>query len=222
MTWNQHTRSEAAVVLDTGEVRLFDLQRGWSSKPLKEQNSYNVPQNCMSSTSWPNILKPRKRKVKVRILKRNKCGGPIDSPFNWWQCEFAWHPKMLLVAGSREVFLMDFRMKPGSVPSQLGVPLASSEEVVKRYNTSLVGSVPETGRSAAYCKHTGTNDTFMSFARSDQDGMYEFCTSTKKHLLLFDTRRPQTSLLQVHFSITVTRFLTFLVMQRILFEDQIL
>lgn len=31
VAWNQHVQGEAAVVLETGEVLLFDLQRGWST-----------------------------------------------------------------------------------------------------------------------------------------------------------------------------------------------
>jgi hypothetical protein len=191
-------QGEAAVVLETGEVLLFDLQRGWSTNNLNAKASYNIPQSLNSSTSYPvstrRISRPRS---KIAMRKKKIKPPPVSNPFEWWQCEYAWHPKTLLVAGSREVSLLDLRVKHGSVADQLGCSSTSTEPLVRNFNTSVVARVPGVGRAAGYLNRAGASDVIQSFARADHDGSYEFCISTKKNLVLFDTRQPQAPLLQV-------------------------
>ena len=198
VAWNQHIQGEAAVVLESGEVHIFDLQRGWSNSNLNAKALYNIPQSLNSSTSFPvstrRISRPRS---KIAMHKKKIKPPPVSNPFEWWQCEYSWHPKTLLVAGAREVSLLDFRVKHGSVADQSGCSSTSMEHLIQNFNTSVVARIPGVGRTAGYLNRAGPSDVFQSFARADHDGSYEFCISTKKHLLLFDTRQPQTPLLQV-------------------------
>jgi len=191
-------QSEAAVVLETGEVLLFDLQRGWSTNNLTAKASYNIPQPLNSSTLFPvrtrRISKPRS---KIAMHKKKIKPLPVSNPFEWWQCEYSWHPKTLLLAGSREVSLLDFRVKHGSVAGQSGGSSTSTEHLVQNFNTSVVAKIPGVGCTAGYLNRAGASEVVLSFARAAHDGSYEFCISTKKHLMLFDTRQPQTPLLQV-------------------------
>lgn len=186
------------MVLESGEVLLFDLQRGWSTNNLNAKASYNIPQPLNSSTSFSvrtrRISKPRS---KIAMQKKRLKPHPVNNPFEWWQCEYAWHPKTLLLAGSREVSLLDFRVKNGSPADQSGGSSTSTEHLVQNFNTSVVARIPGLGRTAGYLNRAGANEVVLSFARAVHDGSYEFCISTKKHVILFDTRQPQTPLLQV-------------------------
>lgn len=186
------------MVLETGQVRLFDIQRDWSTNNLNAKASYNIPQSLNSSTLPPvrtgRISRPRS---KIAMHKKKRKPPPVSNPFEWWQCEYAWHPKTLLLAGSREVSVMDFRVKHGSVVDQSGCSSTSTEHLVGNFNTSVVARIPGVGRTAGYLNRAGASEVISSFARAGHDGSYEFCISTKKHLLLFDTRQPQTPLLQV-------------------------
>lgn len=115
-------QGEAAVVLETGEVLLFDLQRGWSTSNLSAKASYNaVPESLNSSTlsfvSKRRISRPRS---KIAMHKKKVKPPPVSNPFEWWQCEYAWHPKTLFLAGSKEVSLLDFRAKHKLVTDQMG------------------------------------------------------------------------------------------------------
>lgn len=186
------------MVLETGEVLLFDLQRGWSTNNLDAKASYNIPQPSNSSTLFSGrhrrISKPR---AKIAMHKKRTKPLPVSNPFEWWQCEYAWHPKTLLLAGSREVSLMDFRVKHGSVAAHSGSSSTSGEHLIQNFNTSVVARIPGVGRTAGYLNRAGASEVVLSFSRADHDGSYEFCVSTKKHVLLFDIRQPQTPLLQV-------------------------
>ncbi|KAG0585922.1 hypothetical protein KC19_2G049800 [Ceratodon purpureus] len=197
VAWNQHIQGEAAVVLETGEILLFDLQRGWSANSLNAKASYNIPQSLNSTTSFSvstrRISRPRS---KIAMHKKKIKPPPVSNPFEWWQCEYAWHPKTLLVAGSREVSLMDFRVKHGVVADQSGCSSSSTEPLAQNFNASVVARIPGVGRTAGYLNRAGVSDVIQSFARADHDGSYEFCVSTKKNLLLFDTRQPRSPLLQ--------------------------
>ncbi|XP_024394166.1 uncharacterized protein [Physcomitrium patens] len=198
VAWNQHVQGEAAVVLETGEVLLFDLQRGWSTSNLSAKASYNaVPESLNSSTlsfvSKRRISRPRS---KIAMHKKKVKPPPVSNPFEWWQCEYAWHPKTLFLAGSKEVSLLDFRAKHKLVTDQMGNSSTGMGHLTQNLNTSVVARIPGVGRTAGYCNHAGGSDVVLSFTRGDHDGMYDFCISTKKHLLLFDTRQPRTPLLQ--------------------------
>lgn len=184
------------MVLETGEVLLYDLHRGRSTNNVNAKACYSVPQTSNSSTLFSirsrRISKPR---AKAAMHKKKLKPPPVSNPFEWWQCEYAWHPKSLLLAGSREVSLMDFRVKHGSVADQSGSSFTSTDQ--SNFNTSVVARVPGVGRTAGYLNRAGASEPIQSFARAGHDDSYEFCVSTKKHLLLFDTRQPQTPLLQV-------------------------
>lgn len=192
-------QGEAAVILETGQVLLFDLQRGWSSNNLNAKASYTVLQSSNSSTSFPvstrRISRPRS---KIAMYKKKIKPPPVSNPFEWWQCEYGWHPKTLLVAGSKEVSLMDIRVKHGSVADESGCSSTSTDSLAQNLSTSVVARIPGVGCTAGYLNRAGASDVIHSFARADHDGSYEFCISTKKNLLLFDTRQPHTPLLQVH------------------------
>lgn len=171
------------MVLETGEVLLFDLQRGWSTNKVNAKASYSLPQQLSNSSTMHNSLRMKRvsrPRAKIAMHKKKVKLPPVSSPFEWWQCEYAWHPKLLLLASSREVSLMDFRVKAD-----------------ENFSASVVARIPGVCRTASYLNRAGASEAISSFARADHEGSYEFCVAFKKHLLLFDTRQPQTPILQV-------------------------
>jgi hypothetical protein len=206
VSWNLHMPWEAAVVLETGEVCLFDIQNSGSSsskssslnltakrayKPLKKV----PPTTALSATTHSD----REANLELINSEQSNSANLFSSApaLQWWECEFAWHPKTLLLAGTKEVSLVDFRIPHVGRRAQVGSQQLAMGEMEGNCNTSIVATVPGTGNTPSYCKRTSQNDIFLSFARATYDGMYQFVTSTKQHLILFDTRRPQTPVLQV-------------------------
>jgi hypothetical protein len=197
---------EAAVVLETGEVRLFDIQNSGSSSSkssslnLTAKRAYKPvkkvpPTAALSATAHSD----RKENLELINSEQSNSANLFSSApaLQWWECEFAWHPKTLLLAGTKEVSLVDFRITHVGRHAQVGSQQLAMGEMGRNCNTSIVATVPGTGNTPGYCKRTSQNDIFLSFARATYDGMYQFVTSTKQHLILFDTRRPQTPVLQV-------------------------
>jgi hypothetical protein len=197
---------EAAVVLETGEVRLFDIQNSGSSSSkssslnLTAKHAYKPVKKVPPTTAFSATThSDRKENLELINSEQSNSANLYSSApaLQWWECEFAWHPKTLLLAGTKEVSLVDFRITHVGRHAQVGSQQLAMGEMGGNCNTSIVAMVPGTGNTPGYCKRTIQNDIFLSFARATYDGMYQFVTSTKQHLILFDTRRPQTPVLQV-------------------------
>jgi hypothetical protein len=205
VSWNLHMPWEAAVVLETGEVHLFDIQNSGSSSSkssslnLTAKRAYKPVKKVPPTTAF-SATTHSDRKANLELINSEQSNSAnlfSSAPaLRWWECEFAWHPKTLLLAGTKEVSLVDFRITHVGRHAQVGSQQLAMGEMGGNCNTSIVATVPGTGNTPGYCKRTSQNDIFLSFARATYDGMYQFVTSTKQHLILFDTRRPQTPVLQ--------------------------
>lgn len=194
--------SDAAVILESGEVRIFDVQHaGFSHQlnplQLNAKGLYKIPRQDPPISLSTNPIQRTKKKLRIAMKERKPPTKVEGLPFEWWRCEFAWHPKILLVAGSKEVSLMDFRVKFTGAYAQLGPLPKESGDVAQDCHTSVVARLPGCANSAGYGNRPSVDDAFSSFARADHDGMYQFATTTRRHIMLFDTRRPHTPLLQV-------------------------
>ncbi|XP_077212436.1 TATA box-binding protein associated factor RNA polymerase I subunit C [Tasmannia lanceolata] len=148
--WSPHLREECVVLLESGELRLFDLKN-----------------TCLGVSRLPVRLCGTRVRFSMSDL-----GGVMVDKGEWLSCEFSWHPRILIVACSTVVFLVDLRCKE----SKLNV-LAK----IEMCDSFRVHSI-EMDRFIAFCK-SGFNDFLFSVA-------------TEYHLLLFDTRQPLTPVLQ--------------------------
>ncbi|KAJ4961665.1 hypothetical protein NE237_021575 [Protea cynaroides] len=85
--WSPHLAEESIVNLENGRLFLFDLGFCSGSSNFAEELK-----GTRISTSWEDF------------------GGDLDSSekVEWVSCGFAWHPRILIVANSKSVFLVDF------------------------------------------------------------------------------------------------------------------
>ncbi|XP_068654121.1 uncharacterized protein [Aristolochia californica] len=150
--WSQHLQEESMVLLETGELRLFDLNHcsGFFRRPVKLLG----------------------RRVRVPLNSDNIFGLEKEVSTSWLGVEFGWHPRVLIVARSDVVFLLDFRCKESNLTVLAKIEFCDS---VKH--------------------HLGEGDCFIAFCGAKFD---DFCFSvaTKFHLLLFDIRQPLIPILQ--------------------------
>lgn len=144
--WNPHCIEESIVLLDTGELYLFDLS-SCSKKPLHS------------------TIRVGRKKLQV-LWDVNKDHDDSGGG-RWLSCEFSWHPRILVVAHTRAVFLVDARSKGCNVSCLLKIQMLSTIE----------------------------NDGFIAFSRADSAG-FTFCIASKVLLFLCDVRHPCRPLLQ--------------------------
>eukprot|EP01018_Ginkgo_biloba_P003789 Gb_27337 [translate_table: standard] len=179
--WNPHLPEESAVILENGELRLFDLSacRETSNCPVKLIGKSLCTKPAEVTCSRNNVSKERVARKKFwQGLSEFDFQNIEDCKETWWHCEYAWHPRTLLVAGWDEVRLVDFRAK---------------KEQTSAYSCVLAkSSSPE---AFSYCSCPSRRDRFVAFARADYD-MFRFTVATKQHVLLFDTRQPLTPIIQ--------------------------
>ncbi|XP_027368041.1 uncharacterized protein LOC113873881 [Abrus precatorius] len=88
----------------------------------------------------------------------------------WLSCEFSWHPRILIVARSEAVFLVDLRLRECSVSCFMKI------ETLRMY-------VP------------GENEEFLALSRAGPDNFY-FTVASTSLLLLCDVRKPLVPVLQ--------------------------
>lgn len=157
-SWNPHCIEESIVLLDTGELYLFDLS-SCSRKPLHS------------------TIRVGRKKLQVLwdVQKDHDDSGHAC----WLSCEFSWHPRILVVAHTRAVFLVDARSKSCNVSCLLKIRMLSTIE----------------------------NDGFIALRRADSAG-FNFCVASKLLLLLCDVRQPWRPLLQWVHNLDNPRYLT--------------
>ncbi|KAG9440653.1 hypothetical protein H6P81_020818 [Aristolochia fimbriata] len=149
--WNPHLQEESMVLLETGELRLFDLN------------------HCSRFLRHP--AKLHGSRVMVPLDDENIFGLEKEH-MSWLGCEFSWHPRVLIVARSDVVFLLDFRCKDSSLTILAKIELCDS---------------------VRHC--LGKEDCFVSFSGAKFDKFF-FSVATKYHLLLFDIRQPLSPILR--------------------------
>lgn len=143
--WCPELPELSVVLLESGNLFLFDLE------------------GVLHEVGLEHTLKGTRLRVPW-----NHIGGSESA--KWLGCEFSWHPKILIVARSDAVFLVDFR----------------SEQCIVR-------CVANIGMSGSYA--STEKDRFLAFSRAGSDG-FHFALASNKLLLLCDTRKPLNPVLQ--------------------------
>ncbi|KAL6964600.1 hypothetical protein U1Q18_035650 [Sarracenia purpurea var. burkii] len=142
--WSPHLPEESIVLLDSGELFLFDLD------------------SCSKNRS-------SNRKFSGKRLRVSWKDSTLEKGV-WLSCEFSWHPRILIVAHSAAVFLVDLRHEGCNVSCLLKID-----------TLVMSASVP--------------NDRFVSFSKAGSDGFY-FVVASEHLLLLCDVRKPFMPLLK--------------------------
>ncbi|XP_060217993.1 uncharacterized protein LOC132645188 [Lycium barbarum] len=137
--WSPHLREECVVLLENGDLFLFDMEK------TRALFACDVLQG-----------------KKLRVL-----WDKLDRDEQWLSCEFSWHPRILIVANSRAVFLVDLRSDKCKVCTLLKI-----EDV------SL-----------------GRTDSFLALSRVESDP-FCFTVISGRLLLLCDVRKPLMPLLR--------------------------
>ncbi|KAK2984477.1 hypothetical protein RJ640_004267 [Escallonia rubra] len=155
--WSPHLPEESVVLLGTGELFLFDL----------------------ASCSRPGSLVSKVRGKKLRVVWGD---STVMKEGHWLGCEFSWHPRILIVAHSSSVFLVDLRSEGSKVSCLLKAEILSTFSARK-------------------------NDQFAAFSRAGYDGFY-FVVASSHLLLLCDVRNPLMPLLQWAHDLDNPRYIT--------------
>ncbi|XP_015164980.1 uncharacterized protein [Solanum tuberosum] len=140
--WSPHLREECVVMLKNGDLFLFDMGSCGKSQAF-----------CASD-----VLQGKKLQVLWDKLDRDE---------QWVTCEFSWHPRILIVANSRAVFLVDLRSDKCKVCTLLNIEALSSDRT----------------------------DRFLALSRVEADA-FCFTAVSGRFLLLCDVRKPLMPLLR--------------------------
>lgn len=116
--WSPHMQGESAILLDNGELRLFDLDS--SSEAVK------LP------------VKLRGRRFMVLPNELSGDGGFVSEKGGWLSCEFGWHPRILIVSCSTAVFLVDLRIEKGKVTVLAKIEMCDSFRVHSLQNDCFI------------------------------------------------------------------------------------
>lgn len=138
--WSPHILEESLVLLESGMLFLFDLE-------------------CYGSGA-------SFRGTRLRV----PWSDSSDNSKVWLSCEFSWHPRVLVVARSDAVFLVDLRMKECSVSCLMKI------ETLRMYALD-------------------ENERFLCLSRAGPDDFY-FAVASTSLLILCDVRKPLIPVLQ--------------------------
>ncbi|KAF5460106.1 hypothetical protein F2P56_020000, partial [Juglans regia] len=144
--WSPHMPEESVVLLESGSLFLFDLE------------------SCLKSVA-PSA---RFRGTRLRVSWDDESG--TSGSQKWLGCEFSWHPRILIVARSDAVFLVDLRLDECVVSCLAKVEMLSMYSSVK-------------------------NERFLCFMIAGSDG-FHFALASHSLLLLCDVRKPMMPVLQ--------------------------
>ncbi|KAK7345857.1 hypothetical protein VNO77_16470 [Canavalia gladiata] len=136
--WSPHILEESLVLLENGDLFLFDLESRGSSVGFKGTR-LRIPWND----------------------SQNKV---------WLSCEFSWHPRIMIVARSDAVFLVDLRSKECNVSCLMKI------EMLRMYALD-------------------ENERFLALSRAGPGNFY-FTVASSTLLLLCDVRKPLVPVLQ--------------------------
>ncbi|KAF3454586.1 hypothetical protein FNV43_RR05034 [Rhamnella rubrinervis] len=143
--WSPHIVEESVVLLESGALFLFDLDAC-----LKTDNLNAYSKGTRLKVSWDD-------------------SGNLEK-VKWLSCEFSWHPRILIVARSDAVFLVEMRLDEYSVISFVKI------EMLRRYAPI-------------------ENDQFLAFTKVESDG-FHFALASESLLLLCDVCKPLMPLVQ--------------------------
>ncbi|XP_059633280.1 uncharacterized protein LOC132276046 [Cornus florida] len=143
--WSPHLCEESVVLLENGDLFLFDLD------------------SCSKTQGLSAKFIGKRLRVRWDDSISLEEGG-------WLSCEFSWHPRILIVAHSNAVFLVDLRSGEGKVSCLLKNEKLVMDTVVLK-------------------------DPFVEFSKVGSDGFY-FAVASGHWLLLCDLRKPLMPLLR--------------------------
>ncbi|RAL53352.1 hypothetical protein DM860_007024 [Cuscuta australis] len=150
--WSPHLSEECVVLLESGKLFLFDMSC-W----LKSGGNALNRQGKKLCVPWGDLIQNGK----------------------WVGCEFSWHPRILVVAHSSTVFLVDLRFDEHKVCTLLKVGFLSM----------------------------GTCDRFVALSRPDSSG-FCFAAASNSLLILCDVRKPSMPVLQWAHAIQNPEYIT--------------
>ncbi|KAL4338081.1 hypothetical protein AHAS_Ahas12G0174500 [Arachis hypogaea] len=141
--WSPHILEESVVLLESGQLFLFDLESHYHG----------------SSTSFKGT------RLKVLWNDSGYCSDCV-----WVSCEFSWHPRILVVARSDAVFLVDLRSKECNASCLMKI------DMLRMYAPSEI-------------------EQFLALSKAGPN--HFFCAvASSSLLLLIDVRKPMMPVLQ--------------------------
>ncbi|PON96801.1 TATA box-binding protein associated factor RNA polymerase I subunit C [Trema orientale] len=143
--WSPHIPEESIVLLESGALFLFDME---SCLKTNSVNAYC--KGTRLKVSWDDSSN-------LRDLK-------------WLSFEFSWHPRILIVARSDAVFMVDLRL------DECNLSCLAKVETLHMY--ASIG-----------------NERFLALSRAGPDG-FHFALASDSLLLLCDVRKPMMPVLQ--------------------------
>ncbi|PRQ23742.1 hypothetical protein RchiOBHm_Chr6g0264721 [Rosa chinensis] len=156
--WSPHVLEESVVLLENGALFLFDLE---SRLDNDISNSYF-------------------KGTRLKVLWDNNGYGSSGN-YKWLSCEFSWHPRVLTVARSDAIFLVDLRFNECSVTYLMKIEMLHMYAPIEKEQFRVLSTI--------------SSDSF------------HFVLASDSLLLLCDVRKPFTPVLQWAHSIDKTSYI---------------
>eukprot|EP00850_Spirogloea_muscicola_P000955 SM000003S11200 [mRNA] locus=s3:1511191:1517658:+ [translate_table: standard] len=168
VAWNPYfPGTEAAIVLDDGSLHLLRFRRGTSTGLLEAAHVPVASTEDMCTGS----------QVGVAAAAEN-ASGLLPAAQGWWRCEYGGHPKTLLVASQRHVYLVNVKDGLGG---------------------SSIRCLVDAAGLHAFSLLRSPRERFWSLATSSPvvgGNGFHFAVADASHVMLFDVRQPQAAMLQ--------------------------
>ncbi|KAK0577790.1 hypothetical protein LWI29_000128 [Acer saccharum] len=144
--WSPHLVEESVVLLQSGTLFMFDLD---SCVKTKKSNVYF-----------------KGKRLRVLWDDYYRCSGTCK----WLGCDFSWHPRILIIARSDAVFLVDLRSGDCNITVLAKIDMLNLYSLVEK-------------------------EQFLMFRKAGSDG-FNFVIASDSLLVLCDVRKPLTPVLQ--------------------------
>ncbi|GLT36076.1 hypothetical protein SLA2020_104810 [Shorea laevis] len=142
--WSPHMPQESVVLLEDGSLFLFDLETYFRSQK---------PNACFKGS-------------RLRVLWDDSVS--LEN-HKWLGCEFSWHPRVLLVAGTKAVFSVDLRLDESNITCLANIEMLRLYAPVEK-------------------------EQFIAFSGARSSG-FQFVLASNSLLILCDVRKPLMPLL---------------------------
>ncbi|XP_021750578.1 uncharacterized protein LOC110716278 [Chenopodium quinoa] len=152
--WNPHLPGECVILLESGALFLFDMG------------------SCVDTRF-------KGKRIKVAWDELGESAGS-----GWFSCEFSWHPRMLVVANSKAIYVVDLRFG--------------------KCQTSCLLRIDMLGVSDLHAK-----DKFVVFSKAGNDGFF-YTVASEQWLFLCDVRKPLLPVLRWAHNVHEPRYMTVL------------
>ncbi|CAA2986054.1 Hypothetical predicted protein [Olea europaea subsp. europaea] len=140
--WSPHLREECLVLLDNGDLLMFDIN-----------------ESCIKKGNLGLLGSARNRTLdkKLRVSLSNKVRVEKDESGSgeWFGCEFSWHPRIFIVAHSDAIFLVDL-----SCPGICNVNCVLKVEMLSNVNNDGFVALSRVGYDA-FCFTVSTKHLLL-------------------------------------------------------------